>query len=175
MNRAMADGVAEQQRIVVGVDGSAASEAALRWAADEAVRRHGKLQAVIAWRPSVAFGPPAGPPPRASSSLAERAEDAELLLDTALSSIGGESGPVEVERRVMRGSPHRVLADAADGASMLVIGGRAGKLAGKLPWSTGRQVVHDASCPVVVVPPEAVETQASAVSSSESRSSPTDS
>ena len=74
----------------------------------------------------------------------------------------------------MHGSPHRVLAEAADGASMLVIGGRAGKLAGKLPWSAGRQVVHDASCPVVV-PPDGAGTQASAVSSSESRNSATDS
>ncbi len=150
----MADGLTDHGRIVVGVDGSAASNAALRWAADEAVRRHGRLEAVIAWRPSVALGPPAGHPPASACSIAERAEDAEALLDTALAQVGGgqAAGAVEVERRVMRGSPHRVLMEAADGASMLVIGGGSGKLAGKLPWSTGRQVVNGARCPVVVVP-----------------------
>ena len=55
----------------------------------------------------------------------------------------------------MRGSPHRVLVEAADGASMLVIGGGSGSSRASKPWSTGRQVVHDAHCPVVVVPPEA--------------------
>jgi nucleotide-binding universal stress UspA family protein len=172
----MVDSVTQHERIVVGIDGSPASSAALRWAADEAIRRDGRLEAVIAWRPSVASGPPAGRPPASARSLAEREEDAEVLLESALAQLGGvQQGRVEVERKVMRGSPHRVLVEAADGASMLVIGGRSGKLAGKLPWSTGQHVVHEAHCPVVVVPVNGAPGQASGVSSSAPHSSATDS
>src|SRR6185437_3601577 len=149
----MATGATRQERIVVGVDGTPASAAALRWALREATRSDSQLEAVIAWRPVAALGPPAGhPPASASSSLEQREEDAEVVLEGALRDLPRDG--VGVGRRVMRGSPHRVLVEAADGASMLVIGGRSGKLAGKKLWSTGRQVVHDAHCPVVVVPAE---------------------
>jgi len=159
--------------IVVGVDGSAAANAALRWAAEEAARRQGRLDAVIAWRPTATFGPPAGHPPASSRTLAEREEDAELMLEEALAQLAANG--LQVERRVMRGSPHRVLMEAAEGASLLVIGGHSGKLAGKMPWSTGRQLVSEARCPVVVVPPGGAAPHASAVSSSEPHSSATDS
>jgi nucleotide-binding universal stress UspA family protein len=139
-----------RQRIVVGVDGSEPSAAALRWASDEALRRAALLEAVIAWRPTAAIAPPAGHPSASTRSVEERHSDAESILNLALREI--DAGTVEIERKVMRGTPHRVLQDAARGASMLVIGGRTGPLAGKLPWSTGRQVVHEARCPVVVVP-----------------------
>ena len=118
----------------------------------EAKRSKARLEAVIAWRPAAAIGPPAGQPSASARSLEERHEDAAVVLESALCELPRDG--VDVERRVMRGSPHRVLVEAANGASMLVIGGRSGKLAGKLPWSTGRQVVHDAHCPVVVVPVE---------------------
>ncbi|MEA2215600.1 MAG: hypothetical protein QOK19_1161 [Solirubrobacteraceae bacterium] len=141
----------QRQRIVVGVDGSSPSVAALHWAAGEA-RRHGaRLEAVIAWRPSAAaIGGPGGRPPASARTLQEHRADAEAVLDLALREISRSA--IEIERRAMRGSPHRVLLEAAEGADMLVIGGRSGKLAGKMPWSTGQQVVSDASCPVVVVP-----------------------
>jgi nucleotide-binding universal stress UspA family protein len=145
----------QRERIVVGVDGSEAADAALRWAAGEAARRAACLEAVIAWRPSPAIAPPAGHPGASTRNQHERREDAEAVLDGALTGIDTTS--VELERRAMRGSPHRVLLEAAEGASLLVIGGHAGKLAGKLPWSTGQQLVHEADCPVVVVPPGAVE------------------
>jgi nucleotide-binding universal stress UspA family protein len=141
----------QRQRIVVGVDGSSASTGALHWAAGEA-RRHGaRLEVVIAWRPSAAVAaPPGGHPPASSRTLQEHRADAEAVLDIALGEIS--TSGIEIDRRAMRGSPHRVLLEASDGADMLVIGGRSGKLAGKLPWSTGQQVLSDASCPVVVVP-----------------------
>jgi nucleotide-binding universal stress UspA family protein len=140
----------ERHRIVVGVDGSAAAEAALRWAADEAPRRAARLEAVIAWRPTAAIAPPAGHPSASTRTLQERREDAEEILEAALRAI--EPLPVEIERRVMRGTPHRVLLDVARDADLLVIGGHSRRLSGKLPWSTGQHVVHEAKCPVVVVP-----------------------
>ena len=147
----MSHGEQQRQRIVVGVDGSGASTAALRWAAGEAERHAARLEAVIAWRPAAAISPPGGHAPASARTLQERRADAEAVLDVALTEVA--SSGIEIERRVMRGSPHRVLLDAGDGATMLVIGGRSGKLSGKLPWSTGQQLISDARCPVVVVPP----------------------
>ncbi|HEX9481116.1 MAG TPA: universal stress protein [Solirubrobacteraceae bacterium] len=143
----------ERERIVTGVDGSPGATAALRWAVDEAARRASRLDAVIAWRPSPAVAPPVRDPPSSGRSPADRHEDAEALLDLALDEI--DAVGVEIDRRVMRGSPHRVLLEAAEGACMVVVGGRSGQLAGRLPWSTGQHLVHDANCPVVVVPPGA--------------------
>jgi nucleotide-binding universal stress UspA family protein len=140
----------QRQRIVVGVDGSPAAAAALRWATGEAARHAMRLDAVIAWRPSPAIAPPAGHPAASTRTQEERRGDAEAVLEEALAEV--DTAAVEVERRVMRGSPHRVLLEASEGASLIVIGGHTGKLAGKLPWSTGQQLVHEAECPVVVVP-----------------------
>jgi nucleotide-binding universal stress UspA family protein len=170
-------GRTDAERIVVGVDGSAASTAALRWAAREAARHAARLEAVIAWRPAgAALGSPAAAPPASSRTIEEREEDAEAVLEGVLGAVGELAGDgLEVERRVMKGTPHRVLAEAAAGASMLVIGGRSGRLAGKKPWSTGQHLVHDAHCPVVVVPATDGSTHASGVSSSAPHSSATDS
>jgi nucleotide-binding universal stress UspA family protein len=143
----------DRERIVVGVDGSEASRAALAWALDEARRRAARLDAVSAWRPTATIAPPAGHPSASTRSIAERRADAEELLDAELRALPADG--VEVERRAMRGTPHRVLLEAAREATMVVVGGRSGLLAGKMPWSTGRQVVQDAACPVVVVPPQA--------------------
>ncbi len=144
---------AQRERIVVGVDGSEASRAALAWAIDEARRRAACLEAVTAWRPTATIAPPAGHPSASTRSIAERRADAEELLDIELGAVASDG--VEVERRAMRGTPHRVLLEAGREAAMVVVGGRSGLLAGRMPWSTGRQVVHDADCPVVVVPPQA--------------------
>jgi nucleotide-binding universal stress UspA family protein len=140
----------QRRRIVVGVDGSSASTAALRWAAAEAARHAARLEAVIAWRPAASMSPPGGHPQASARTLQERRADAEAVLDIALREVS--SSGVEIERRVMRGSPHRVLLEAGDGATMLVIGGHAGKLSGKLPWSTGQHLVRDVRCPLVIVP-----------------------
>jgi nucleotide-binding universal stress UspA family protein len=54
-------------RIVVGVDGSAASRLALRWASDEGRLRHGALEVVLVWHHPVAnFIPMYGPSPEKS-------------------------------------------------------------------------------------------------------------
>jgi nucleotide-binding universal stress UspA family protein len=153
----MSASAGDRERIVAGVDGSPAAKAALRWAVEEAGRRASRLDAVIAWRPNPTIEPPAAHPPLSGCGPPSRREDAETELDLALGEI--DVAGVEIERRVMRGSPHRVLLEAAEGASMVVVGGRSGKLAGKLPWSTGQQVVLDAPCPVVVVPPAAARTR----------------
>jgi nucleotide-binding universal stress UspA family protein len=64
------------QRIVVGVDGSAGSRAALRWAADEAELHDAELEAVMARTPQlpmVLFGPGSIPIPTTTEQCVRHA------------------------------------------------------------------------------------------------------
>lgn len=143
--------------VVVGVDGSPQSRAALRFAAEEARLRGARLVAVHAW----AYMPPApvGEPGMipvpvgdyAGQLEAERAA-AEAELERALADAFPEGPPVEVERRVVEGDPAHVLEQEAEHADLLVVGskGRTG-LASVLLGSVTRHVVDHARCPVVVV------------------------
>lgn len=136
------------ERIVVGVDGSDAAQAALAFAVAEGRVRGARVEAVISWHePYVA---PTMATVAADPSVYE--EGAHATLDRAVEALG-EVGHVEVERRVLRGAPAGALLEAAEGATMLVVGSRGrGGFAGLLLGSVSQQVVHHATCPVVVVP-----------------------
>ena len=143
--------------IVVGVDGSKTSLAALRWAAEEAAFRDARLVAVAAWT----FVPPAplaepGMVPMPSADLpgqldAERAA-AEEELDAALDEAFPGGPPVEIERKLVEGDPAEALEAEAKHADLVVVGsrGRSG-IAAALLGSVTRHVVDHAACPVVVV------------------------
>jgi nucleotide-binding universal stress UspA family protein len=143
-----------EHRIVVGVSGSKASIAALRWAAEQARDRHARLDVVRAWE---------DPPPRAPYAL-ER-------------SVSGEAGPAEAGRQlqsivrtalgtpdatmanaeVTRGRAARALVDRCSGADMLVLGAHqpanpVGHPAGPPPVGPViRACLRGAPCPVVIV------------------------
>lgn len=136
-------------KIVVGVDGSAASNAALRWALEEARLRGARLEAVHA------FASPEVSTTSQALHLIEtdfaayRAAGAEIV-DRALSDAGAES--VEIERSVVEGPPAAALLDAAKEADLLVVGSRGhGGFAGLLLGSVSEQCAHHAPCPVVIV------------------------
>lgn len=143
--------------IVVGVDGSKTSLAALRWAAEEAGFRDARLVAVSAWT----FVPPAplaepGMVPMPSADLpgqldAERVA-AEEELDAAFTEAFPEGPPIEIERMLVEGDPAEVLEAEARQADLVVVGsrGRSG-IAAALLGSVSRHVVGHAACPVVVV------------------------
>ena len=133
-------------RIVVGVDGSPGSKAALAWAAGQARLQRCPLEAVITWDPVAAPWTPY--PLDLINDL--RIENDKLLNETIDEVLGPDRG-VEVRARVAEGSPGRVLVQAAETASLLVVGRH-----GRHEW-TGRlgsvstYCAHHASCPVVVV------------------------
>ena len=106
---------------------------------------------MIAWRPAMALAAPAARPAASGRSLEEQSEDAKARIEHVLDAEEA-TADVEVHCRATRGTANRVLLEASSAADLLVIGGRSGQLAGKLPWSTGRQLVSEAHCPVVVVP-----------------------
>lgn len=136
--------------IVVGVDGSACSHDALRWAVDEASRRQVVVEAVYAWTFPYVL-PVAGR--MASDARWREAADRKLggMLETELM---GRSD-VQVIPRVMEGPAAPTLLDAASGADLLVVGHRGlGGFAGLVLGSVSHQCVHHAGCPVVVVRPD---------------------
>jgi nucleotide-binding universal stress UspA family protein len=143
--------------IVVGVDGSPPSVAALRWGAEEAALRDARLVAVHAWT----FVPPApiaepGMMPMPGSDFGQQLEtertSAEAELDATISSAFPGRPPIEIERRLAEDSAGEALVSESNDADLLVVGsnGRGG-LASALLGSVSRHVVHHAHCPVVVV------------------------
>lgn len=143
-------------RYVVGVDGSAGSRDALRWAIEEA-RHHGaSIDAVYAFpysNPAVIGFPEAMYLPETTYEVARK--EAETFLDEVVAAVlRGEPAGVGIERIVAEGGAARRLIDTAEGADLLVIGSRGlGGFRGLLLGSVSHQCASHAPCPVVVIPP----------------------
>lgn len=145
------------ERIVVGVDGSDFAVGALAWALDEARLRHATLTVVHAWQylPLVAE-PLAAIPPIPFTELEDNAK--QIVADTIEKAAGGQEPGVPLDIRVVEGPPAPALLDAAEGATMMVVGSRGrGGFAGLLLGSVSQQVTHHAPCPVVILPRSAQE------------------
>lgn len=142
-------------RIVVGLDGSAGSLEALRYAVEEARRRQVELVAVTAWLP-----PSANLPVRHSPSI--HTDTDEWVRDSAWQrlwqafdeGLGGVPVDLVVRPLVVRGQPDRVLVDIADEAGdLLIVGaGRRGRIRRLFASPVSRRCVANATCPVVAVP-----------------------
>lgn len=132
-------------RLVVGVDGSAASIDALQWAARQAKLTGAALEAVIAWQY----------PMPSSGYLLGVQDDWQANAKTAIDhAVDHADLPAEVStsRRVIEGHPAQVLSDAATGADLLVVGSRGhGGFTGMLIGSVSAHVCSHAPCPVLVV------------------------
>jgi nucleotide-binding universal stress UspA family protein len=137
--------------IVVGVDGSEHSIAALRWAVEEARLRQARVLAVYAWRPPhVSTAHEALHVLEVELDLGQEAR--ELLKTIVAEAVPGTD--VEIEQVVSEGSAASALLDAAEGADLLVVGSRGrGGFTGLLLGSVSQQVAQHARCPVVVVRP----------------------
>jgi nucleotide-binding universal stress UspA family protein len=138
-------------RIVVGVDGSRASTAALAWAAEQAGLTGASVEAVIAWHYPVAVG---GIPfaPVGAADFTDYGELATKLLSDAIAATVEPDGPVKVSSVVREGNAAQVLLEAARGADLLVVGSRGhGGFTEALLGSVSQACVHHARCPVVVI------------------------
>lgn len=140
-------------KIVVGVDGSAGSREALRWAFAEAQLRSVTLEAVTVWQyPVTASLPTFG----VMDTPSDFAAEARSTLIGILASEGiTAEAPIPVTTLVAEGNPARALLDAAESADLLVVGSRGhGGFTGVLVGSISQQCVHHATCPIVVVHPK---------------------
>jgi len=137
-------------RIVVGVDGSPASERALQWAAGEAVDRGVGLDVVHAWTmPFLAY------PLGGFIDPAPLEREGKATLDRAVRSLERRGSPrPELRRSLVEEHAPAALFWAAQEADLLVVGSRGhGGFVGLLVGSVSAQCVSAAPCPVVVVPP----------------------
>lgn len=131
--------------VVVGVDGSHQSRAALAWAARYARLVGAELRAVIAWERESGFGYY----PEGERGLEHEARRA---LEHAVERVLGDEHDVDLELEVVRGNPTTVLLEASREAELLVVGDRGyGGFAGLLVGSVGENCLRHASCSVVIV------------------------
>jgi nucleotide-binding universal stress UspA family protein len=146
-----AGGTGGAPRIVVGVDGSPSSRAALRWAVRQARRTGGTVDAVIAWQIPLMLQNYSWAP-IAVEEARDFAEDARKRLDAAISQEVEPADSALVRSQVVRGHPAQVLLDASAGADLLVVGSRGhGSFAEALLGSVSQHCVHHAHCPVLIM------------------------
>lgn len=134
--------------VVVGFDQSPESEAALRYAFQEAVRRGARLRAIHSWElPVLAAGATAYTPLVEDVFEAERRLAADTLVPWR------ERYPqVEVEETVLYGHPVRDICEASAAADLVVVGSRGlGGFGSAVLGSVSHGVLHHAGCPVAVV------------------------
>lgn len=140
--------------LVVGVDGSAGSRDALRWAVDEARLRDDVVRAVLVFQYAPvgwAFAVEGIPAP--ALPYEEFEQEATKALATTVGEVAGDVDDVTIEQVVVEGPAAQSLIDAAQDAELLVIGSRGfGGFRGLLLGSVSQQCVHHATCPVVVLP-----------------------
>lgn len=141
------DSTTTSGRVVVGVDGSAQSLLALRWAATVAAATGGPLDVVMAWHQPVYCGWD-----YAGLEDCNPERDADTRLDEAVRAVFGEDRPAALRLVVREGNAAQVLLAACRDATMLVVGSRGrGGFSGLLLGSVSAKCAEHATCPVLVV------------------------
>ena len=134
-------------RMVVGLDGSPPSLAALEWAAGLAESTHAAIEVVAAWE---------WPKGLATMTMVpgayDPASDAQALVAGAVREARSRHPDVEFVPMVVEGHPAPVLVEASKGADLLAIGNRGhGEVAGVLIGSVSGHCAAHAHSPVLVI------------------------
>ncbi|MDX3771916.1 MULTISPECIES: universal stress protein [unclassified Streptomyces] len=136
-------------RVVVGVDGSPASYEALRWAVRYARLVAARVDAVAAYELPIGWSAPA-----LDAEIAE-AQTRRAMTDE-IRKVLLQVGEIPMEEHLVRGGAAQALIAASVGAKLLVVGSRGrGGFASLLLGSVSQQCAAHASCPVVIVRPNA--------------------
>ena len=138
--------------IIVGIDGSGHSQAALEWAVREAGIRQAPLTvltvhevAASGWGGSMVY-------PADDAIREENRKAAQEAADQAVQQAGAQAPPA-VTVQAVSGTPAEALVEASRDADLLVVGSRgAGGFARLLLGSVSTEVSHHAHCPIVIVP-----------------------
>ena len=142
-------------RVVVAVDGSTGSKAALVFALEDAARRGVPVEAVIAYHvPELWLDynlQSSSEEERLHDSLRSQHEErVRAVVDEVAREFAGDLPEVRV--RAAAGSPAEVLVRESEGADLLVVGSRGhGVFHALLLGSTSMQCALHATCPVTVV------------------------
>ncbi|MCM3882337.1 universal stress protein [Frankia sp. R82] len=139
-----------RQRILVGIDGSTGSEAALRWAYTTAQLEHRPVTALLGW---TADGLPRGVYQAAvNADYLGLTKAAEQTLHRTVARVPMPDPPVELHQVVVEQDPVDALVNEAKNAAMTVIGTRgSGFVHRVLAGSVAHQLLHEHTGPVVVV------------------------
>ncbi len=133
--------------VVVGIDGSPASEAATAVAFDEASRRGVGLVAIHAWNDNMSFE-------LLGLNWEELHREAVDALDERLAGWQERYPDVSVRRLVVPDHPARHLITHSDDAQLVVVGSRGrGGFAGMVLGSVSSAVAEAAHAPVIVARP----------------------
>ena len=135
--------------VVVGVDDSGTSEAAIEFALEAAAARGAPVVAVHACGETIidtTFG--------RTLHWDVIESDVERELDHRLAGWSAKYSGVEIQRVVYRDRPARRLVEMSEDAQLVVVGSRGrGEFAGLVLGSVGNALVHRAGCPVAIVRP----------------------
>jgi nucleotide-binding universal stress UspA family protein len=136
----------ERGRLVVGVDGSAPSLAALRWAAGVAAGTGWEIEAVCAWEAPITYGWDVG------IESIDWESDTRKALTAAVDEVFGANRPAGLRTYVLHGDPAHRLIEHAAGAQLLVVGNRGkGGFIGLLLGSVSTKCAAHSPCPVLIV------------------------
>ncbi|UGQ11692.1 universal stress protein [Yinghuangia sp. ASG 101] len=137
--------------VVVGVDGSRGADLAWEHACEEAALRGASVLAIFAYTIALSMG--------ATAMLADAAlRDARETLAHSVDTWRARYPGIPIVGDVRLGHPVRVLTDASEDALLLVVGNRGiGGFRRMLLGSVSHGLVHNARCPLVVVPGGASE------------------
>lgn len=137
--------IGQRNRIVVGVDGSPCSKAALQWAGQEARIRDAELVAVNVWHLPYVGLPGISPPYPKDGFVAH----ARRVVEEAIEEVP-EAADARIE--VIEGHAGAALIEASHEASLLVVGSHGhGAVPGTMLGSASHAVAFQAACPVVIV------------------------
>lgn len=142
--------------VVVGVDGSAGSHEAVRYAADVAAASEAALVVVSSYRTLasetwaeayVALESEGGP------NFESMAREAARTAASAGAQIARQAYPeLNISEEIVEGRPAPALAQVAASAGLLVVGSRGhGGFAGLMLGSVSHALIHSAPCPVAVI------------------------
>lgn len=131
--------------LLVGIDGSDNSRAALQWALDEAELRGARVRAVLMWSFLGLQG--------TSMKVGTTEDDARAMLSEAVGAAAGERADL-VDQVVVNDLPVSGLLEQSEDCALVVVGahGRGG-MKGLVLGSVSRTVVERSTIPVVVIPP----------------------
>lgn len=136
--------------ILVAVDGSEASTAAVRWAANTAMKRDVPLRLASSYTmPQFLYAEGMVPPQELFDEL--QAETLEKI--EAARAVAREVAPdIKIGHTIAEGSPIDLLLEMSEEVTMIVMGSRGlGGFSGMVMGSVSAAVVSHAECPVVVV------------------------
>lgn len=139
--------------VVVGVDGSPLSDAALGYAFEEAALRGAPLVAVHAWYDNEAIADVIDE--ARFGNVVPVADIERQVLTESITGWSEKYPDVAVQPVVEQDKPRRKLLALSGDAQLVVVGGRGrGGFTGLLLGSTSQALIHHADCPVMVVRPE---------------------